>query len=173
MSVEIQASIPTREQLFKLLGSLSISFERFSHPIANTCEELRSAVPDLPGAGVKNLLVGDLRKRVWFLLLVEHEKKVDLKRLGKELGLHLSFAPAETMLELLGVTPGSVTALGLFADTDRKLRVLMDGVLAIAPAYQFHPLQNDETIVVQREALTRFLDHTGHTLEVRELPAGP
>ena len=47
---------------------------------------------------------------------------MNLKAKGKAMGLgHLSFAREDEMKDILGLTPGSVTPMGLLFDRERKV----------------------------------------------------
>ncbi len=148
-----------------------IAFERFDHVPVFTCEE-SEALPPMPGAPTKNLLLVDKKgERVW-LVSVGHEKRVDLKALRTMLGVSgLSFASPELLKELLGVEPGSVTLLGLIHDRNHRVTVVLDQPLAEAYALQCHPLVNSATLVIPREGMARFFAATGHTPRTLDVPA--
>jgi len=162
-----------RAELFAYLNSLGIQVESFTHERASKCEDIARYAPNLPGLGVKNLFVGDLRRKRYFLVLVGHETRADLKALGKLLGAHLSFGPAPLLEELLGVSPGAVSVLGLFRDRERAITLVVDREVAEAPQLQFHPLVNNETVILRQADLRTFLAATGHILEVMGIPRAP
>jgi Ala-tRNA(Pro) deacylase len=66
------------------------------------------------------------------------------------------------MMELLGVTPGAVTLLGLVNDTQGKVRIVLDAALLRQTAVNVHPLTNEATTSIAPADLLRFLDATGH-----------
>ncbi|WP_395672588.1 YbaK/EbsC family protein, partial [Phenylobacterium sp.] len=64
----------------------------------------------MPGAHTKNLFLKDAKGQLW-LISAEANAAIDLKRLHPVIGsARLSFGSPELMGEVLGVTPGSVTA---------------------------------------------------------------
>ena len=67
------------------------------------------------------------------------------------------------MVEILGVTPGSVTAFGLVNDTDHRVRFVLDLRLAAAEQVNFHPLTNTATTGVSAAGLRKFLAAVGAT----------
>ena len=55
------------------------------------------------------------------------DKKFRTKDLSKQIGsARLSFAPGEHMEELLDITPGSLSVMGLMNDPEHKVQLLMD-----------------------------------------------
>ncbi len=65
-------------------------------------------------------------------------------------------------MKYLGVTPGSVTALGLMNDVEHAVEFYVDKVVWEAPEWRCHPLTNAATLVLSRADLERFFAHTGH-----------
>ena len=61
------------------------------------------------------------------------------------------------MLEVLGVRPGSVTALGLINDIDRRVTFVLDQRLWDADIVNFHPLTNTATTALDQSAFRRVL----------------
>jgi Ala-tRNA(Pro) deacylase len=90
-----------------------------------------------------------------------------LNRLHRLIGTRrLSFGSPEQMEEVLGVTPGSVTAFALMNDTERRVRFLVDAALMAHDPVNFHPLTNTGTTAIARDDLERFARATGHGFEV-------
>jgi Ala-tRNA(Pro) deacylase len=154
----------------EFLRSHGIAFTRFDHPAVFTCEEAEK-LPLMPGAPTKNLFVYDSRTEAHALVVVGHEKQVDLKALKAMLGWSkISFASPERLKKFLGVEPGSVTILGLMHDAEHVVAVYFDAPIAAASALQCHPLVNTATFVIDREGIARFLNATGHTAQVISVP---
>ncbi|MNQ72485.1 YbaK / prolyl-tRNA synthetases associated domain protein [compost metagenome] len=61
------------------------------------------------------------------------------------------------MWETLGVRPGSVTALGLINDRDRRVTFVLDQRLWDADIVNFHPLTNTATTALDQAAFRRVL----------------
>lgn len=157
----------TINQFFETHG---IPYEMFEHDAVFTVEESLK-LPPMPGMGTKNLFLRDSKETRIFLVTVGHDTRVDLKALQSILDVDkLSFASAETLQELLGVEPGSVTLLGLINDSERKVEVVIDENLWAADLLQCHPLRNTATTVLSHEAIEKFLLATGHEPKVIEVP---
>lgn len=89
---------------------------------------------------------------------------VDLRQVHRLIGAtgRVSFGRPETMMEMLGVTPGSVTVFGLINDGDHSLEVILDAGLMEHDVINAHPLSNETTTSIAREDLLRFIVATGH-----------
>jgi Ala-tRNA(Pro) deacylase len=109
----------------------------------------------------------DKRGRRHILLVTSCEKSVDVKRFADQIDAdHLSFGSAERLEKYLGVTPGSVTVLGLMNDTGLGVELCVDADVWRTPSWRCHPLINSVTLVIARTDIERFLTHTGHTPRV-------
>jgi Ala-tRNA(Pro) deacylase len=159
------------DELLELLSSLSIPFTRHDHKAVFTCEESEGLADPIPGAHTKQLLMRSKKKDKHLLAIVMHDKRVDTKALAKEYGVQsFSFASPETLLQLLGVTPGSVTPFGLTHDKDQVIEVIMDEDAWNIGLFRFHPMVNTATLNINREGFEKFLKHTGHGFRVRTIP---
>ena len=68
------------------------------------------------------------------------------------------------MKELLGVTPGSVTVLGLANDTEQKVQLLIDRDLLSAEWFGCHPCINTSSLRMKTaDILEKFLPAVKHT----------
>lgn len=158
--------------LEEFLNVHGLVFERYEHPEVMTVAEAESLVLQLPGAKTKNLFLRDKKGSKYFLVTIPAALSVNLKQLGDVLGAgRLSFASADRLLTNLGVTPGSVTLLGLVNDTAHNVQFVIDQALWDASAVQAHPLVNTATMVVPHADLIRFLAATGHAPQIISVPA--
>ena len=65
-------------------------------------------------------------------------------------------------MQVLGVTPGSVTLFALINDSDRKVRLILDEGLFAYDLVNFHPLSNDATTAISPTDMLKFARDTGH-----------
>jgi Ala-tRNA(Pro) deacylase len=153
----------TSDELFASLDALGIGHSTKNHPPVFTVSESQSLRDEIPGGHTKNLFLKD-KKGQFFLLTVEEDAEVNLKAVHTVIGARgrVSFGKPEPLLELLGVTPGSVTAFGAINDTEGKVQVVLDEALLKHEVINAHPLRNDATTSVARDDLLRFLESTGH-----------
>jgi Ala-tRNA(Pro) deacylase len=155
------------EDLLHFLEKNGIDYQRCDHPAVFTAEEAGRVVPPLPGAKTKNLFLRDRRGRRHFLVVVPGEQTVNMKGLIPQLGVtNLSFASPERLKKYLGITPGSVSMLALFNDSDHQVEFYIDGTLWQAEAFLCHPLVNTATLVVSKKGIKAFLEATGHEVNL-------
>ncbi len=127
-----------------------------------TVEESQELRETLPGAHTKNLFLTDKEGNA-VLVVAKDETRVDLKLVAKRLGVgRLSFGKAERLMQLLGVTPGSVTPFALLHDRAAGVRVVVDAALASAAEVNCHPLENTATTRLASVDLFRFIRACGY-----------
>jgi len=157
--------------LFSVLEEHDIAFERTDHPAVFTVEEARRLVPRLPATPTKNLFLRDQKGARHFLVVVGHDKAVDLKALAPVIGSSkLSLGSPERLKTRLGIEPGAVSLLALVNDPAHAVEVFIDRALWQADALQCHPLVNTATLVIARDGIERFLQATGHAFRVVDVP---
>ncbi len=157
--------------LYQFLSANGIDYQRFDHPPVYTVEDVYRLTPDLPGSKTKNLFLRDRKGKRHFLVVAGDEKRVNLKALSGVIDAKgLSFASADRLQKFLGVEPGAVSLLAAFNDQDHCVEIYIDQELWAAEAFQFHPLVNTSTLVINREGIQKFLDAAGHAAKVVEVP---
>ncbi len=152
------------------LTARGIAYEKFEHEAVFTVPESVKLNELIPGAHTKNLFLEAEPTGKLYLLTVSAEKRVDLKKLARELGeRRFSFGKAELLLETLGLTPGSVSPLGLLNDSGGRVTFLLDGELAAASTIAVHPNRNTATLVIATgdfKSLVASIDHPIHIVSV-------
>ncbi len=152
----------TRQDLFNLFDTLNISHRTVDHPPVFTVEESASVKADLPGAHTKNLFLKD-KAGQFFLICAQSHTPIKINKLHPILGCkRLSFGKPEPMLDLLGVTPGSVTLFSVMNDTNGQVKLIIDKILVDAEIVNFHPLLNDATTAISSTDMISFATATGH-----------
>ena len=133
------------------------------HPAVFTVDEAKALRGPLTGIHVKNLFLRDKKPR-YFLLTVPEDRALDLKALRPLLGARggLGFASRETLRELLGIEPGSVTPLAAINDHEGRVSVVLDATIRGYRQVNVHPNHNAATIGLAPHDLERFLEHVGH-----------
>ena len=153
--------------IYSELARLGVTYERYDHAPVFTCDEAAAAVPDSDAVQTKNLFLRDKRGRRHVLLVTTCAKAVDVKRFADQIDAdHLSFGSSERLEKYLGVTPGSVTVLGLITDTSNAVELYVDTDVWQAERWRCHPLINSATLVLSRGDVEKFLAGTGHTPRV-------
>ena len=164
--------VPLEDRCYDLLDRLGIRYFRVDHEHADTiemCEE----VEKLLGCRIcKNLFLTNRQQTDFYLLIMPGEKPFKTKLLSKQIGsARLSFASPEHMAELLGVTPGSVSVLGLMNDTEDKVRLLVDRDLLREENFGCHPCRNTSSLrFTSGELFQKLLPALGHEPVFVDLP---
>jgi Ala-tRNA(Pro) deacylase len=168
-----KADMPaTPEDLFAFLDRQGIAHQTATHAPLFTVEQSQALRGTIPGGHTKNLFLKDKKDAV-FLVVAPEDGHVDLKTLHHKLGAaRFSFGSADLMLELLGVSPGAVTAFGVINDTACRINVVLDAGLMEHAVINCHPLVNTMTTSIARDDLLRFFRATGHTPRIEPV-AGP
>jgi len=161
----------TPEKLLAALDDLGLNTSTTRHAAVFRVGEGEGIKDQLPGAHTKNLFLKDDRGQLW-LISAEQHTRINLKTLPRMIGSgRLSFASPERLYDALGVTPGSVTALALVNDPDRKVIFLLDKTLAEAGIVNFHPLTNTATTALSQADFRTFLASLGRELRVVDFSA--
>ncbi|HIU71453.1 MAG TPA: prolyl-tRNA synthetase associated domain-containing protein [Candidatus Galloscillospira excrementipullorum] len=153
------------EETLQALEELGISGELVRHPAVFTIEEMERLGIALRGEVVKNLFLRDDKGRRHFLVLLPHDKAADLAALRTLLSSSkLSFASPERLMKHLGLTPGSVTVLGLLHEGAAPVEVLVDEELMTRPLLGVHPCDNTATLWITPQQLSLFLSSRGNAV---------
>ncbi len=164
----------TPESLLQALGQLNIPYENHHHAAVFTVAEGEGITDHLPGAHVKNLFVKDKAKN-FFLITSLQDRSLNLNALGKHLGAkdRLSFADEPTLMDYLGVTPGSVSPLTLINAKPGSLRFILDSGIMAHTHVHSHPLINTQTTSLTPQNLLNAIQSWGHTVEQLDLGLFP
>lgn len=152
------------------LAALAITFEQHEHRAVFTVAESSSIKADIPGEHTKNLFLKDAAGKFWLLTVPAHSR-VDLKALPPAIGCkRVSFGKAEDMERLIGIAPGSVTALAMINAEPGSVCAVLDAGLAQAVRVNVHPLRNNATIGLAGADILRLLRHWGHEPMAAQIP---
>jgi len=155
------AAVYDRDRLLAWMAEHGVAQTTVDHPAVFRVEEGLELKAAMPGAHTKNLFLKDKKGRLW-LISARQDTVIDLKRADKWIGsARLSFGNETLLWETLGVRPGSVTALGLINDPDRRVTFVLDQALWDADIVNFHPLTNTATTALPQADFRRFLTLIG------------
>ncbi len=162
----------TMDGLLARLEAAGIEARTVTHPAVFTVAESRALRGTLPGGHAKNLFLQP-KSGPYLLAVLEEQRQISVNALARAAGVgRVSMAPAEALLEHLGVTPGSVTPFGLVNAAPGAVRTVFDRCLVEDVEWvNFHPLTNTATTTIRPADLLRFLRGLGHAVEVVDLDA--
>ncbi|MEO1814475.1 MAG: prolyl-tRNA synthetase associated domain-containing protein [Acetobacterium sp.] len=158
-----------KQAVLELLDDAKISYQWVEHEAVYTIDEMKKL--NLPDADciAKNLFVRDDKKQHFYLVSVQEEKPIDLKKLREIIGSRrLSFASEKDLQEIIGLEKGSVTPFGVLNDKNKRVKVFIDErynnrTIAI------HPNENTMTLWLKTEALIELLRDHGRSVETIKL----
>lgn len=132
---------------YDLLDSLSIVYQRVDHEKADTMEVCAAIDGILGGPICKNLLLCNRQCTNFYLLLMPGDKVFKTKDLSAQIGSsRLSFADGSYMEQLLDITPGSLSILGLMNDKECNVQLLIDEDVLQGEFIGCHPCINTSSL---------------------------
>ena len=158
----------SRDDLMEFFDSLGIKVSTVDHEPVFTVAESGDLHDRIAGGHTKNLFLKDKKGRL-FLVVALHDATIDLKKIHQLIGAQgrVSFGNADLLMEVLGVTPGSVTPFTLINDREaQRVTPVFDAAMMQHDILNFHPLSNDATTTISREDLLVFAKDCGHEPQV-------
>ena len=151
-------------QTYDFLNLHNIPFARADHEAVHTIEACHEIEKVLGCEICKNLFLTNSKKDTYYLYLLPGEKKFNSSLVSKALGsTRLAFASGEKMEELLKITPGSVSIMGLINDKENLVHAVIDNDLCEKEYFACHPCINTSTMRFKTEdILDKFIAATGH-----------
>ncbi len=166
---------PEREAaVYELLDSLGIPYQSCDHDAAFTMEACREADKALGVEMCKNLFLRNRQGTRYYLLLMPDGKPFKTKELSAQINsARLSFGDGADMERLLGLSPGSVSILGLMNDTGREVTLLCDEDLRGHEYIGCHPCVNTSSLRLKTaDVFGTFLKAVGHDVTYVRLTGG-
>ena len=117
----------TQRRVYAALERLAIPFGRIDNDPAVTMEDCIAIDQALGVPTVKTLLLCNRQQTVFYLYVMPGDKPFSTKDFGAALQIsRVSFAPAAMLQEFLGTEVGATTPLSLVADTENRVRLIID-----------------------------------------------
>lgn len=174
-----------KSDIYSFLESRDIWFHVTEHKALFSMNDLSDVVLPYPESDSKNLFLRDKKKKNWYLVTVNGDKKVDLRKFREEHDTRaLTFGSPDELMDKLGLIPGSVTPFGLLNDDEVKVKFYIDedflhnhegmtgdgapedcsGLIGV------HPNENTATVVLKTEDLLDIIREHGTIIEVTKIP---
>lgn len=160
-----------KQETYDYLTKKGVEYEVTEHKAVFNMAELDEVNLPYPECDAKNLFVRDDKKRNYYLITVKGDKRVNLKEFRKQNGTKpLTFASPEDLLAIMGLTPGSVTPLGVLNDAELKVHAFIDKDFLDEPyIIGVHPNDNTATVWLKAEELIKLMREHGNTVDIVEL----
>lgn len=151
--------------VYDFLATHNITFTRHDHVAVFTNDESEKLGIGEGRENTKNLFLADEKNRRFYLLTIQHGKRADLKKFAAEAGeRRVHFANDEYLLKLLGLTPGSVTPMGLINDAENQVKFYLDEDLLKQEKIFVHPNINTATLELNISDFKKAVEATGHNI---------
>ncbi len=142
-----------RQEILAFLDGLGIEYQYYEHERAHTIDDCL-AMPFITDQVTicKNIFLCNRQKTQFYLMLLRPHTPFRTAVVSKALGVsRLSFAPDEALEELLHLTSGSVSPLGLFYDPEHRITLAAEKAVQDTPMIAFHPCDNSATVLFSQE----------------------
>ena len=147
----------TPKELINLLNSKGYDCDVHEHSALFSVEDSNKLRGEIKGLHSKNLFLKN-KKNKFYLLSCEEFTKINLRTISKSLGLgNVSFAKSEYLLDLLGVSPGSVTPFALLNNPENNIDFYLEDKLHESKYINFHPLTNTSTVTIKSHEFIEFM----------------
>lgn len=150
----MQNTPEVRYTVLRWLDEHQIPYQLFEHERADTIEAC-VAMPFIHADVTicKNVFLCN-RQQTWFaLMLLRPHTPFRTAVVSKALGVsRLSFAPETAMQNMLHLSPGSVSPLGLLFDGDHRITLCYEPEICNTTSIAFHPCDNTATVLFTQEA---------------------
>lgn len=154
-----------REKVFELLNSLGIEYQVMNHRAVFTVDDMDDLKITQYGDVCKNLFLRDAKGERHFLVVLNKDKKADLKSIQKQLDCtRLSFASEDRLYKYLHIEKGEVSPLAIINDSVRNVEVVIDNDLAEKNKLGFHPNDNTATVWISFEDLIKVIEGNGNAI---------
>lgn len=152
-----------KQKACRMLSEMGIAYDVIEHPAVYTIEEMEQLNLANADEIVKNLFIRDDKKRAYYLVVLQKDKRADLKNLrGKLESRPLTFASEADLMSILGLTKGAVTPLGILNDESHRVTVVLDKTILGFEKIGIHPNDNTATVLMTPKALVEWIKTTGN-----------
>ncbi len=160
-----------KEEIYKFLSARGIHHEITEHKAVFNMQEAAGLNLPYPEDDAKNLFVRDDKKRKYYLISIKGDRRVDLKEFRNVNGLRpLSFASDDDLRSIMKLEPGSVTALGLLNDDERRVEFYFDrSFLEGNGRIGCHPNDNTATVWLKSSDLLKIIEEHGTAVHIVEI----
>ena len=155
-------------ELLALLRRLDIPYRLYEHEAFSTVEEADERGLVMPGLNLKCLLNKDKKTGIFYLVILEDHRKLDVKLFGALTGWKkTTFASADELYDKLGLTPGSVSPLGLVNNDGHDVVLVLEKAVTDAAddtLLNFHPCRNTATMGIAKADFVRLAEELGNPI---------
>ena len=149
------------------LSELSIPFELVEHPAAFTTEQADSYIEGIEGVRTKSLFLTNKKKTAYYLLIMDDQKQLDMDGFKEKVGANrIKFCSEKSLMEKMGLTPGTVSIFGLMNNKEKDIQLYIDEDIMGEKRMSFHPNDNTKTIFIDTKDMIKFIEEEGYTTNI-------
>lgn len=156
-----------KQKIFDILDGLEIPYINYEHDAVFTCDQAKWI--EVPWERVKSLLIRNKKSTNFYMVVLKDSTRLDANLVrAKFEDTKMSFSSEEQMMQKIWLKPWSVSPFALINNTEKDITVVFEADLQGKKIW-LHPLQNDNTIVLEMNDLTKFLSNMWfkyHFLEI-------
>lgn len=155
----------TMKKVYEELEKYQIPYKKVEHEAVFTVEQSQKIKKKIEGIGCKNLFLKDSKKN-YYLIILDDQSHISLKDIASKIGSkRLSFASSDELLQILGLSPGSVTPFGILNDEENQCLIIIENTLENKNLL-FHPNTNTATISILYDDFIKFLKLKKHEYKI-------
>lgn len=146
-----------KQKIFTILDSLGIKYENYEHQPVHSCNDAKWVC--IPWKRVKSLLIRNKKWTNFYMVVLWDDKKLETNKVREMFDdSKMSFFEEDLMVQKIGLRPGSVSPFALVNNEEKDIKVVFDKELKWV-LIGFHPLQNDNTVVLKMDDVEKFLEN--------------
>ena len=155
---------PLQAKVYEILDALAIPFERVDTEAVVTMDDCQSVNAKLHVRMVKTLFLCNAQKTTFYLFVTRGDKPFRSKEFSKSVGSsRVSFAPADLMESMLGVTVGAATVFAKLMDRQNAVQVVLDADVLAEEWYGCSDGTTTSYLKLRtHQIIDAFLPHVGH-----------
>ena len=158
-----------KQLVMDTLNKMNIEFEDVEHEAAWTTEEADKAIEGKEGVRSKTLFMAGKKDRRFYLVIMDDNKRLDLKKIGEIVGDRLHFSSENQLQEKLNLVPGMVSLFGLINNKEHDVEIYIDKELLNESIITFHPNINTSTFFIKMDDMFKFIKELGYEYNLVEL----
>jgi Ala-tRNA(Pro) deacylase len=157
------------KDLLTWLANHDIHYTLHTHPAVFTVPEAKIHSGHISGTHCKNLVLKNKKSGQLYLVTIPYDKSLDLKLFRKMISApKVRFADEKDLSNVLGLTPGAVSPLGLINDGENKVIFWIDEIIWNAEIICCHPNINTETLQIPRGDFHKIIELTGNIFAIKK-----
>lgn len=154
------------KQVIETLENMDIKYKIVNHPPAYTSKQADEYVKGHDGLLSKTLFMAGKKDKNFYLIIMDENKKLDIKKLSEITKERLHFASEKQLEEKLNLKPGVVSIFGLLNNSQKDIKVYIDKDVLKEKIITFHPNDNKATIFISVDDMFKFLDNLNYKYQI-------